>query len=152
VRAEIFAYEFALERAWAEHLRQLGLTVHLDFVYNKKKAPYIDRVTYQAEPTGTVIKHDGIDYYFVYRGPLTTRFVANTGPDSAVNLTAMVAAARVEGQLWQRLNEGPYLPDHWINEMIETPANRGHDPEQKYDWFELRHTVTLNIRPLAFTN
>lgn len=146
----LFAYEFHFEEAVAKVLAAGDLSLNLDFVNTKKKAPFIDTITYQAEPTGTGINYRDTKLWHVFRGLLTTRFVAARG-ESRDQLILMVGRARlIYQQFHANFNEGPHLPNHFINGMVESPPSRGHFPDQKFDWIELRHIVTLNIRPSAF--
>jgi hypothetical protein len=146
----LFAYEFAFEEAVAKVLEAGDLSLNLNFVNTKKKAPFIDSISYLAEPTGTRINYRGQKLWHVWRGILTTRFVVATG-ESREQLTLMVGRARMLYQLFHaNFNEGPHLPNHFVNDMIESTPARGHMADQKFDWIELRHIVTLNIRPSAF--
>lgn len=151
---QLFAYEFHFEEAVAKVLEDAGLTLNLDFVNTKKKTPFIDHIAYLAEPTGTRINYNrqsGSDkVWHVFRGTLTTRFVVSREQGREA-LTQMVGRVRIIYQLFhQHFNEGPHLPNHFVNDMVETVPGRGTMSDQKHDWIELRHTVTLNIRPSAF--
>lgn len=148
----LLAYEFAFEEAAAEILKAHGFALNLDFVNDKpKKAPYIDDLTFLAEPTGTRINVGPYKIWHVWRGTLTTRFVVARGDkDGRAQLKLMVGGARLEYQLFDRnFNQGPHLPYHFVNDMVESVPSRGHIGDQKHDWIELRHLVTLNIRPSA---
>lgn len=146
----LFAYEFHFEEAVAKVLETGDLSLNLDFVNTKKKAPFIDQITYLAEPTGTRRNYKDQKFWWVFKGTLTTRFVAARG-ESREQLTLMVGRTRlIYQQFHANFNEGPHLPNHFVNDMVESIPARGHFPEHKLDWIELRHVVTLNIRPSAF--
>lgn len=146
----LFAYEFAFEEAVAAVLTDAGLSLNLDFANQKKKAPFIDHISYLAEPTGTRINYKDQKLWHVWRGTLTTRFVVARG-EARDQLTLMVGRVRMVYQLFHmNFNEGPHLPNHFVNDMLESVPARGHFQDQKFDWIELRHIVTLNIKPSAF--
>jgi|GEM_PF-5044110 len=146
----LFAYEFHLEAAVAAVLEAGDLSLNLDFTNTKKKTPFIDSISYLAEPTGTRINYRDQKLWHVWRGTLTTRFVAARG-ESRGQLTQMIGRVRlIYQQFHDNFNEGPHLPNHFVNDMIESIPSRGHFADQKFDWIELRHIVTLNIRPSAF--
>jgi hypothetical protein len=149
---ELLAYDFALEEAAAKVIEAGGVTVNLDFVNTKKKAPFVDQISYVAEPTGTRINYQDQKLWHVFRGELTTRFVvARNDNEGRAQLKLLVGRARLCYQLFHKnFNEGPHLPNHFINDMVEGRPARGHHSDQKHDWIELRHTVTLNIRQSAF--
>lgn len=149
---DLFAYDFALETAWAKILEAGGVVVNLDFVNKRKKAPFVDSIMFQAEPSGTRINYRDQKLWHVFRGTLTTRYVVSRGDAAGADtLRLMVGRGRYEAQLFHKnFNEGPHLPAHFVNDMVESIPARGHSADQKFDWFELRHTVTLNIRPSAF--
>lgn len=149
---ELFAYEFDFEDATAKVLEADGSAVHLNFSPSDKKTPFIDSISYLAEPTGTRINYRDQKFWHVFKGELTTRFVvARNDPKGRAQLKLMVGRTRLQYQLFDlNFNNGPHLPNHFISEMLESRPARGHFADQKFDWIELRHIVTLNIKPSAF--
>jgi hypothetical protein len=148
----IFAYEFDFEEAAAKVIEAGGIAVNLNLVNTKKKAPFVDSISYLAAPTGTRINWKGQKLWHVFKGTFTTRFVVvQNDSECRAQLKLLVGRHRLMCQLFnQSFNESPHLPHHFISEMLESTPGRGHNADQKHDWFELRHIVTLSIRPSAF--